>query len=324
MSWISRSSASASARACRASRARRPAAGAMRCRRSAPPRTESWDHRREHQQENVIPELHPASVPTTKMGGPEMAPRSSSEGATPPRTPPANVRSAPAQPGRSSKPTGSAPPRPRPRTYLSARRDARLDPPAAPRWPATRHAAASLSSDSGAARPVRSTTARSTQLSTPSSTTAASQRVVEIAGRRHEVGDEVDRRQEIHGGGGPARSSPRARTGSVAEARDDGTTSGSARSRPFTGRLAARTRCGWRTHHRRASRATRCGCARPSLPGLSATSSLTSLTANRSSAPATCGRIEHGRQKGHAVATVGGRPVASNSSVRMMFTRLAD
>ena len=32
------------------------------------------DHRRDHQQENVIPKLHRASVPTTKMGGPEMAP----------------------------------------------------------------------------------------------------------------------------------------------------------------------------------------------------------------------------------------------------------
>src|SRR2546421_679008 len=55
------------------------------------------DHRRDHQHQNVIPKLHPASVRTTKMGGPEMAPH----------TPPTLV--APRQkPGRASIPRRSA------------------------------------------------------------------------------------------------------------------------------------------------------------------------------------------------------------------------
>src|SRR5262249_13821783 len=59
-------------------------------------------------------------------------------------------------------------------------------------------------------------------------------------------------------------------------------------------------------------------------PKLSATSSLTSLTASRSSAPTTLRpRSTIARQNGHAVATVLA-PVASSSSVRMTLTRFSD
>src|SRR5439155_2447870 len=82
------------------------------------------DHRRDHQEENVIPKLHPASVRTTKMGGPEMAPI------------PPDARRAPAKAvARLDPPTLGAPGKSRgaPRSpdarRAPAKAVARLDPP---------------------------------------------------------------------------------------------------------------------------------------------------------------------------------------------------
>src|SRR5439155_3042781 len=70
------------------------------------------DHRRDHQQENVIPKLHRASVPTTKMGGPEMAPHT-----PPPPAPPGQDLAplAPPPPAAPPQSTSPAPPPPPPR-----------------------------------------------------------------------------------------------------------------------------------------------------------------------------------------------------------------
>src|SRR5688572_31712961 len=119
------------------------------------------------------------------------------------------------------------------------------------------------------------------------------EQIVEVADQRNEVGDEIDRREQVEGGGAEHHLGGLREHGIADQAGDQA--------------------CQVRDHakQRRHSR-------------LSATSSLTSLTARRSSASFTLRpRSTMARQNGQAVATTLA-PVSSSSSVRMMFTRLSD